>query len=431
MTMLWSRRGVLGAGAGLAGLGALSACGGSTTPAQGGGGGPIRFTWWGGEFYDDLTKRMVAEFTDQHPDIEVAFEPGSWDGYWDRLATQVAGNDAPDVINMDGKYVAEYAGRGVLADLEELGVDLSALSEADRAAGTVDGSVRAASTGSNSWLIFANPTLFDKAGVDIPDDTSWTWDELYELATTLTDSGVVGLNGGGSYADLTIFLRQQGQDFFSPDGLGYTDDALAQWYAWYLRLIEGKAGPTAEQEVEDAGLGLEQKLFGTNKAAMSWFWSNNLTAVRTATGHDDIVMLRPPSSTGDRADNGAYLKASMYWSINSRSENAESAAALVDFLVNDPAAATIQLLNRGVPSSQAMLEAMEPEFTPDDVEVAELITALGEEITSAPAIQPTGTSEAPAVLTRNLTEVRFKRITPDQAAAQTTKELQDMIRAAS
>lgn len=430
MTTLLSRRGLLGATAGLAALGGLSACGQSGTPAQGGG-GPIRFTWWGGEFYDQLTKEMVGEFTKVNPEVEVQFEPGSWDGYWDRLATQVAGSDAPDVINMDGKYVAEYATRGVLADLSEIGVDLSALSEGDRAAGTIDGSIRAASTGSNSWLIFANPSLFDRAGIDLPDDTSWTWDDLFDLATGLTGDGVAGFNGGGSYADLTIFLRQHGQDFFGPDGLGYTNDTLAQWYAWYLRLIEGKTGPTAEQEVEDAGLGLEQKLFGTNKAAMSWFWTNNLTAVRTATGHDDVVMLRPPSTTADVSGNGAYLKASMYWSINARSANLETAAALVDFLVNDPAAARIQLLNRGVPSSAAMLEAMEPEFTPDDVEVAELITALGEEITTAPAIQPTGTSEAPAVLTRNLTEVRFKRLTPDQAAERTTQELQEMIRAAS
>ncbi len=432
MAMKLSRRTVLAATAGVAAATGLAGCG-KGSPAGGEGGGSIRFAFWGSDFYIDLTNQLIDAFQTKNTDITVEGEPGAFAAYWDRLGTQVAGQDAPDVINMDGKYLAEYASRGVLADLSAASVDLSGLSEADLAAGTIEGTVRAASTGSNSWLIFANPSLFHDAGLEVPDDTTWTWDDLYDIGKQISDASdgdVIGISGGGSYADLTIFLRQFGQDFFSPDGLGYDDATLAQWYDWYLRITEGGVGPAAQVSVEEGSLSIEQQLFAQNKAAMTWVWSNNLAAVRTASGRDDVVMLRPPSHTGKLADNGAYLKASMYWSINQASDNAEASAKLVDFLLNDPEAARIQLLNRGVPSNPDTVAAMEPEFTDDDVDVADMIAQLGTEIATAPAIQPTGTSEAPAVLTRNLTEVWFKRMSPAEAAASTTKELQEMIKAA-
>src|SRR5690606_40845689 len=102
------------------GGGSGSAGGGGT----GSGGEQIRFTFWGPAFYQEFTGEMVDAFTEAHPEIQVSLEPSEWGGYWDRLATQVAANDEPDVINMDGKYLAEYAGRGMLADLEQLPIDL-------------------------------------------------------------------------------------------------------------------------------------------------------------------------------------------------------------------------------------------------------------------------------------------------------------------
>lgn len=58
-------------------------------------------------------------------------------------------------------------------------------------------------------------------------------------------------------------------------------------------------------------------------------------------------MLRPPSQDGKAAGNGLFGKASMYWSISARSKQISRAAPLVDFLINDQAAAQIQLVNRG------------------------------------------------------------------------------------
>lgn len=359
----------------------------------------------------------------------MAVEPAEWGSYWDRLATQTAANDSPDVINMDGKYLSEYAGRGALAELDGLdGLDVSGLGSGDLDAGKVDGKLYAVSTGQNAFVLLANPKLFADAGVKLPDDSTWTWDEYADLAGRIGAKGdVVGTSGGGSYADLTIFLRQRGEDLYSADGVGYTDDSLAAWFQLYLDLQRSKATLNAQRSVEEASGSYEEQAFPTNKAAMTWSWTNQLANARTATGNDKFTMLRPPSQDGKAAGNGLFGKASMYWSISARSKQISRAATLVDFLINDQAAAQIQLVNRGVPTDAKMLAAMKSKLTPTDIDVVDFLSEITPELGAAPAVQPVGASDAQAEITRFLTEVRFERLTPAEAATQTTASLNQMI----
>jgi multiple sugar transport system substrate-binding protein len=389
----------------------------------------VSFTFWGPSFYQEFTAQMVEAFNKAQPDVDVALQPSEWDGYWDKLATQVAGGTPADVINMDGKFIAEYSGRGVLADLESLpGLDLSAIDDSDLDAGRVDGVLTGLSTGTNAWVIVVNPALFEEAGVDLPDDTTWTWDDFQDIARRISDSGVAtGVSGGASYADLTIFLRQKGEDLWADDGMGCTAESLAAWYQLYLDLQESGATLSADAATEDGSVALEQNAFSTARSAMSWTWTNQLQSVRDAAGSQDISMRRPPSFAGSASENGLFKKATMYWSIAAASQNSEQAAQLVDFLVNDPAAQAIQLLNRGVPSNPAAIEAMGDALTDTDQEVVDFLTAITPELGAAPAVQPMGTADAQNTFTRLLSEVRFGTITPKEAAEQTLAEVNGMV----
>ena len=411
---------------------ALGGCASSGAP-QASQAGPttLAFTFWGPDFYQRFTQQMIDAFQVEHPDIKVAAQPSEWSGYWDKLATMVAGNNAPDVINMDGKYVAEYGGRKVLADLSKVpNLDLSALSDADKEAGMVDGQLVAVSTGWNAFVVYANPALFKAAGVALPDDKTWTWTDYLALSKKIqaaSPAGTAGATGGGTYADLTIYLRQKGQDLFSGKGVGYTDEALAEWFQLHKDLMTS-GGFNASKAQEDGAAPYEQQAFPTGKSAMFWSWTNQLANARKATGQD-VVMLRPPSLEGKASANGLFLKASMFWSIAARSQKQAAAGTFVNYLLNSPKANEIQLLNRGVPSSPAALKAMDGKLTATDTYIAGWLKEVGAEITmKAPALQPEGAADSQNTIARALQDVRFDRLSPLDAAKRVTSEIKAMIK---
>lgn len=426
-----TRRSLLLSSAGLATLPLLNACGGTAaSPSGSAGSATLAFSFWGPAFYQNFTKQMVDLFEKKNPNITVTSQPAEWGSYWDKLATMVAGKHAPDVINMDGKYLADYGGRGILADLSTLkGIDLSSLSEADKQAGTWDGKLYALTTGSNAFAVFANPSILAKAGVSMPDDSTWTWDDLLSISKTVSQKvggNVVGVTGGGSYADLTIFLRQHGEDLYSKTGAGFTPETCAKWLQWFLDAQDSGATFNAAKATEDGTASYEQQAFATNRSAFFWSWTNQLGDARKTSGHDDITMLRPPSSDGKAKDNGLFLKASMFWSIASTTKYPEAAAKFVNFLLNDPDAAAIQLVNRGVPSSPAVLKAMDSKLTSTDKDVIAWLKKVSPEISSAPAIQPKGTSDFQSAISRELSNVRFKKTTPIQSATTLKQTLDSM-----
>src|SRR4051794_12165667 len=103
-----TRRSVLSLVTGLGAGAALAACGGSGGDADAevsGDSVTLRFTWWGADARHKRTQEVIGLFTKAHPNITVKGEFKEWNGYWDSLATTVAANDAPDIIQMDELYL--------------------------------------------------------------------------------------------------------------------------------------------------------------------------------------------------------------------------------------------------------------------------------------------------------------------------------------
>lgn len=149
----------------------------------------LRVTWWGSQTRHDLTMAAIEKFEEKYPYITVEAEFTSWDGYWSKLATQVAGGLMPDVIQMDYQYLNQYAQSGVLADLtpffESGAIDVSNVAQSVIDSGAVNGTVYALSTGTNALATFYRKDVLDEAGVEMPMEP--TIDEFYEIAATVYD----------------------------------------------------------------------------------------------------------------------------------------------------------------------------------------------------------------------------------------------------
>ncbi|GGK77287.1 ABC transporter substrate-binding protein [Mangrovihabitans endophyticus] len=431
-----TRRSVLRLAAGAGAGAALAACG------DGGGdagadisGDPVtlRFTWWGSDARHQRTRQVIDLFTKAHPSITVKGEFKEWNGYWDSLATTVAANDAPDIIQMDELYLSSYAQRGALLDLATAAKHLSTARFDANAldTGRVEGTLYALPTGLTAYAMVVNTDLLGRFKLAVPDDATWTWDDLKNLGAQVSRASGGSVHGVQSWGfdtgGLNVWARQAGASLYDAQGnVGMPPDVLASFWQYLLDLTTQGIAPKPSVTIEQGAGGLDQSGTATNTAAFGTWWNTQLPSLAEASGQE-LRLLRQPGES--RAPSpGAYLKPSMFWSISARSAHPAEAALFVDFLANSTQAGDVLLTDRGVPANTAVRAAVLPKLSGADKAAADYLEAI--QVGPAPRVTPNGASDIEAILKRHTEEVLFARRTPAQAAAGFIKELQAEIDAA-
>ena len=304
--MALNRRQFLTGGVAVAAAGmGLSACGGgSSGGGSSDGSADLQMAWWSNELRTKNTLAAIDVYTKANPTVKVSPQPGEFSTYWDKLATQTAGNKAPDIIQMDMAYIAEYGKRNALLDLGKYGVDTSKFVDGSVDSGKIDGKLVGINAGINSPTILANPKIFEQAKVELPDDTTWTWDQAKEISAELTAKAGAGIFGMGVFfndAMFSAFLRQNGKEVFNESGIGFEAADAVPWFNMVLAYEAAKAIPSAAQLTEEVTKSLDQSALAVGKAAMQMQWSNQVEAANKASG-GELRVLRFPSIARFRAE---------------------------------------------------------------------------------------------------------------------------------
>ena len=176
---LLSRRGFGGLLAASALLG-TAGCGGGSGGSGGDGSTRLRFSWWGNEARAEATKKAIDAFQKANPGLTVSGESTDFNAYFDRLATSVAANDAPDVITLGGAYPREYGERKALLDLSEVSgqLDLSRIEAGALSNGEFCGVQYGVPTGVNTYAVVADPADIEAEGEPMHDDNTRCWNEF-------------------------------------------------------------------------------------------------------------------------------------------------------------------------------------------------------------------------------------------------------------
>ncbi|MCR8943172.1 extracellular solute-binding protein [Streptomyces sp. OUCMDZ-4982] len=396
-----------------------TACAGGDSAADDGS-VTVEFRWWGSDERHQLTQKAVDAFEAKHENIKVKVQTFDWNSYYDQLTTTMAAGDAPDVFAVEIRRLGELGRAGQLADVGKL-VDTSDLNAQLLRSGEVDGVLRAVPTGANTFSLMANTKVLDDVGVELPDDSTWSWDDYHALAAEVsgkTGRGVYGTQINFNDAFLQVFAAQHGQSLYEGGKLGVTADTVADWYGTHMDLL-GKGAPPADLSSEIDATGVEQSLIATGKGAMGMWWSNQLGVLTSGSGAN-VEMLRMPRSAGART-NGMFLQPTMHWAVAERSDAKEAAAKLVDFLVNDPEAGAILGSDRGLPMNSKVLADVRDGLPETDQKSLAFIEANSKDLT-APRAYPDGAGEIPAMLQRYGEEVIFGRLTAQKAAEAFVKE---------
>jgi multiple sugar transport system substrate-binding protein len=321
-------------------------------------------------------------------------------------------------MTQEERYMTDYALRGRLADLNQLDIDLSSIDPLALGGGEIDGAQYAVATGVNAFSIVADPEIFAEAGVDLPDDTSWTWQDFADITTEIAaSSDYFGLQPEGSNeAGFNVYARQRGEALYNPDGsLGFRAETLADWWQVSLDLIGAGATPTNTELLEIAGP--DTSLVATNQGAIAFYWTNQLGALAGTAGRELTLLRHPGEFEGDHQP-GMYFKPAMFYSISSDTAHPEEAALFVDFLLNDTRAAEIMLTDRGLPANLEIREQILPLLPDTENQVSEFMATIAPDLADPPPPPPNGAGEIPGILTRLWEEVLFERLTPLDAAEQ-------------
>lgn len=408
----------------------LGMAGCASAPAEGTAEDPvtIRFSWWGNDKRMQDTFEVIEAFEAEHPEIRIDPEYSDFSGYWDKMATQVAGQSAPDIFAMSGSYPGEYASRGVLLDLAQVEdqIDTSKFAEGTRELGIIDGTQYTITAGVNSMSMVLNKEVFEAAGVDLPDEDSWTWDDYVELSAEITANspeGTYGTTPATNDSFLMVWARQHGESLYSEDGseVAISPETLAEFLDMNKELLENGGSPSAALSVEDVTASPEATLIAQGKQGMRVSWSNQMSAY----GGESMEMFKFP---GESETPGSWLRSSMEYAISARTEHPEETATFLNYLVNSPDAAEIIQIDRGMQANLEVRETIVPLLEENQQKEAAYLDRVAELGTEPPTALPAGSSGTLQILDRQVFEVLFGRATSEQAAEAFIAEVNENLR---
>lgn len=397
--------------------GAAFALGGCALDTGNSGSSGIRAAWWGGDSENGAVNAALDAFTEESG-TEIAREPQAWDGYWDRLATQTAGGNAPDFIMQAGSQIPDYAGRGTLMDLNSLeSLDVEAVDEGLKEFGQVDTALYGVVAASNAMGLVVNRDLAEEAALEVPEG-EYAWEDLAELATKASKSlgdDTWGLQDGGG--DLILFIlkvRDDGRQFYDDDGmLNATADDLTAWLEYWEELRQNGGVPPADVTAEAQGE-MASNPMATGRAAMSFGWTQDFISY-TRLIDSPLTLHIPPYV---QASPSLWMNAASLWSLSSTSADPETAAEIVNFMINSDAAISALGASLGMPPSQGAREQLAGTLSEAEQMAMDFMDQVAETSTPLNRLWPTGFAELRTLLGDLNEAVAFGETPIDEAVGQ-------------
>lgn len=325
--------------------------------------GSIRFSWWGGPQRNQKTNAVADLFEKQFPGAKIERETSEFGAYWDKLSIQSAGRNQPCAIQMQSRYLAQFAGSAVLRPLDDL-----VASRAIRLAGIAppivetgkqpDGKLYMVPYGVFYYTVMYNRSLLESAGASAPGE-NWTWRDFAANAKTLQPKLPRGVKAsallGGEPEPFFAYVIGEGHPVFGPRGLAFPKSTMIEWYKMWEDLRKAGVTQTAEvaaetnrTTIEDAPLSLGKIVFDTKPA-------NQLQAhvnVAKKAGNFSIDIHKFPSGSKAAGDvlgtNGISIGA------NCNEAGVKLAAAWIDFFVQNPEASRLFASDNGVVTVAAL-----------------------------------------------------------------------------
>ncbi|MEF3312995.1 ABC transporter substrate-binding protein [Paenibacillus sp. GYB004] len=342
---------------------AVAGCGSSepskdSTKASGGKPVTMRFSWWGSDPRHKATLDVIALYESKNPNVKIEGEYMGSDGYKEKLMTQLAGGSAPDIMQIDPPWLADFTKQfNSFADLSQMpDINTSGFDqEFVKNYGVVDGKLVGLPTGISGITMVLNKDVLTKAGID--PNTVWDWDTL------LTEGAKVNKADPKSYflatdqfatviQILPPYLKQKtGNQIVKDDyTLGFTRADLVDAFTYLKKLFDNKVVEPAAQQYLFKAKYFENPVWANKQAGSTIEWIAAIGPRMEPFRSSADVSLLPIAK--DAKDTGVIVRPANMLSINSKSPDKEEAAKFLNFFFNDKEALAILKDTRSVPPTE-------------------------------------------------------------------------------
>lgn len=338
--MLITRRTALSLGAASALAATLAACssqaGSGSDSGSAGKGGVTLWTHNGGN-KDELAvvQGAVDDFNKANPDTPVTLKSFPQQSYNDAIASAAVSGDLPDILDLDGPIMPNWAWAGYLAPLK-----ISSELEdkvIDSAKGYWNDTLYSVGPYDTSLCFLGRKSAFEAAGVPVPSiDKPWTMDEFDDALRTLSglseyeyaiDMSVWDVAEWWPYAYAPMLQSFGGdlidrQTYQTAEGFINGDKAV-EWGTWFRSLFaDGLASETPAKDGQD---------FLQGRVPLVYAGGWKVLQAQETFGEDEVLIL-PPVDFGAGAHVGG---GSWQWGVSATSKNPEVAAKFIEFLMQD------------------------------------------------------------------------------------------------
>ncbi|MEV7871809.1 sugar ABC transporter substrate-binding protein [Streptomyces sp. NPDC088124] len=247
----------------------ITACGGS-------GGGDVAadakqtITVWAMGAEGEKLTDVAEKYTEANPNITVKVTPVGWDVAHQKLVSAAAAGTLPDVAQMGGSYLGEFAELGVLEPVDTKTFDKKDFFPAGWQQGEVDGQAYGVPWYVDTRVLYYRTDLAEKAGVG---KAPATWQEMRDLATAYQQKAGTkwGLSiqpsGLDTVQNFYSFLYSAGGEIVDDKGEVVIDSpqavkALKEYGAYFDKGLSNKSVQPGYDVVKDFGNGRVPMFFG-------------------------------------------------------------------------------------------------------------------------------------------------------------------------
>lgn len=392
----------------------------------------IRTYWWGAKDRADRTNKVSEMFMAANPGVTVAGETLGWGDYWTRMATQAAGRNLADLVQMDYGYIFDYARRRALLPLDEFvgkQLDLSGFTQQSIDGGKVDGKIYGVSLGLNSTALVYDTETFAQFGV-APPDWPMTWDEMGRRAAAITKAankpGYWGMtDSGGSGPGFEVWLAERGRDMYTAEGrFGADAKDMADWFGFWAGLrAQGACLPPEVQSFDK--LDIDTNGVTTGKCALTFSNSNQLVGFQALNRRKLSIAMYPAGTSTTKS--GQYLKPSQLWSVAATTKSADAAVRLLSYFVADASAGKVLGVERGIPASKPVRDVIEPTLDELGRRGSAYIAFISDKVRDLPPPPPRGAGEVLALMVRINETIGFGKASVADASKQFMRDCDSII----